>query len=45
MTRSRCDTIEEPLLRFNEVEKPLTQQLAGIVCDALIWQASCEHRC
>ena len=31
MTRSRCDTIEEPLLRFNEVEIPLTQQLAGIV--------------
>ena len=31
VTRSLYDTIEEPLLRFNGVEIPLTQQLAGIV--------------
>ena len=45
MTRSRCDTIEEPLLRFNEVENTPNATAGWNCCDALIWQASCEHRC
>jgi len=45
VTRSLCDTIEEPLLRFNGVEIPLDATAGWNCCDALIWQAIWEHHC